>query len=101
MADDPFDVWPAWPPPPVMPRPPELLFEFLRGHDRFTCELRFLGEWGVEAMFLKNEELFVGHRFDTRTIAAQWAESIRAVIEKRRDALKHERRRSCYHLPRG
>ena len=70
MTDDPYALWPAWPPP-VVPRPPELLFEFLREHDRFRCELRYRGEWGVEAMLLRNEELFIAHRFDTRELAAQ------------------------------
>jgi hypothetical protein len=32
----------------------ECLFEFLRGHDRFRCELRDHGQWGVEAQFYQN-----------------------------------------------
>jgi len=71
MTDDPFGIWLAWPPPIVL-RPPERLFEFLHDHDRFRCELRYQGEWGVEAMWLRNEELFIAHRFDTPTLAAHW-----------------------------
>ena len=37
---------------------------------------------GLEALFLRNGEWFVGHRFDTRALATQWAETMRAVIEK-------------------
>ena len=81
MTNDPLHLWPEWPPP-VVPRGPELLFEFLREHDRFSCELRYKGEWGVEALFLRNGEWFVGHRFDTRVLAMQWAETMRTVIEK-------------------
>jgi hypothetical protein len=29
-------------------------------------ELRYHGEWGVEAQFLKNEELLIGRRIDLR-----------------------------------
>lgn len=81
MADDPFDVWPTWPPPVVLRRP-ELLFELLRDHGRFSCELRYPDKWGVEAMVLLNDQLFVEHRFDTREQAMQWAETMRTVIEK-------------------
>jgi hypothetical protein len=44
------------PAPPRQPKPGELLFEFLHGHDRILCELRDDGEvGGVEAQFLRNE----------------------------------------------
>jgi len=35
-------------PAPRAPQPGEPLFAFLRGHDRFTCELRDHGRYGVE-----------------------------------------------------
>jgi hypothetical protein len=38
------------------PHPGERLFEFVRGHDRFACELRYHGKYGVEAQLLKNGE---------------------------------------------
>jgi hypothetical protein len=66
------------------------LFEFLRGHDRFLCELRDHGEtYGIEAQFYQNEEFIQGRRFDrsmdpTRTpreMALSWAEAERKAIE--------------------
>lgn len=56
MTGDPFTT-PGRVTPPRVARPGEPLFEFLRGHDRFLCELRYHGEWRVEAQFFKNEEL--------------------------------------------
>ena len=88
---------PDWYKPHRPPTPPrqaqrgEKLFEFLRGHDRFLCELRDHGEpYGVEAQFWQNEEFLYGRRFDrrmdpTRTpreLAVQWAEEERKAIEK-------------------
>jgi hypothetical protein len=45
--------------PPLQPtlKPGEPLFEFLRGHDRFLCELRDHATYGVEAQFYQNEEV--------------------------------------------
>ena len=80
--------------PPVPPRqaqPGERLFEFLRGHDRFLCELGDHGDpYGVEGQFYQNEEFMIGRRFDrrmdpTRTpraMAIAWAEAERTAIEK-------------------
>jgi hypothetical protein len=48
----------------------ERLFEFLRGHDRFRCELRDHGQWGVEAQINKNEEFLFSYRLETREMAA-------------------------------
>jgi hypothetical protein len=53
----------------------------MRDHDRFACELRYHGEWGVEAQFLKNEELLIGRRFDLREQAVRWAEEMRTALE--------------------
>jgi hypothetical protein len=69
------------------------LFEFYRerDHSRWRCELRDHGEpYGVEAQFLRNEELFEAHTFpqrldQTRTpreMAIAWAEEERRHIEK-------------------
>ncbi len=75
--------------PPRRASPGELLFEFLRGHDRFLCELRDHGEtYGIEAQFYQNEEFLLGRRFErrmdpTRTpreMAIAWAEQERAAI---------------------
>lgn len=79
--------------PPAAPRrgePGELLFECLRGHDRFRFELRDHGEvYGVEAQIYQNEEFLIGRRFDrrmdqTRTpreLAIAWAEEERRALD--------------------
>jgi hypothetical protein len=41
-----------------------LLFEFGRGSDRFRCELRDHGRYGVEARVLLNGEFLHSRRFD-------------------------------------
>jgi hypothetical protein len=82
MPDEPFYAPNAKPLPPRLARPGEPLFSFMRDHDRFACELRYHGEWGVEAQFLKNEELLIGRRFDLREQAVRWAEEMRTALEK-------------------
>ncbi len=80
------------PTPPRQPQPGESLFAFVRGHDRFTCELRDHGEHGVEAQFFQNEEFLISRLFDqrmdsTRTpreLATAWAEQERQAIERDR-----------------
>jgi hypothetical protein len=46
--------------------PRERLFEFLRGHDRFLCELHDDGPHGVTAQFFEYEDLLCSRRFGTR-----------------------------------
>lgn len=65
----------------------ELLFEFLRGHDRFRVELRDHGRYGIEAQFLRNEEFYYSRRFEDLTgninakaLAMAWAESERTAL---------------------
>ena len=70
------------PRPPRQRQPGEQLFAFLRGHDRFLCELRDDGEHGVDAQFWVNEEFLYSQRFNARPIAITWATSQRAAIEK-------------------
>jgi hypothetical protein len=82
MTDDPFYAPNRTPSPPGQPQPGERLFEFFRGHDRFRCELRDNGDFGIEAQFFENEELFFSRRFETRALAVQWAEEERKAIEK-------------------
>ena len=41
-------LWNSPRPPARQPQPGEPLFEFLRGHDGFLCELRDHGPYGVE-----------------------------------------------------
>jgi hypothetical protein len=69
------------PPPPRQRQPGEQLFEFLRGHDRFLCELRE-DPHGIDAQFWLNEEFLCSRRLDTRALAIQWANSLRADYEK-------------------
>jgi hypothetical protein len=54
MADDKPPFYAPHQPPRIArePKTGELLFEFLRGHDRFMCELFDLGEYGVERAVL-------------------------------------------------
>ena len=65
------------------PRPgvPEPLFEFQRGRKVIACELRYHGAYGVEAAFLDAGELFYSWLFETRDMAARWAEVERSVME--------------------
>jgi hypothetical protein len=65
-----------------------------RCYDRFLCELRDHGVYGIEAQFWKNEEFFYGRRFDpaldasrpSRELAVQWAMEERKSIEVESDA---------------
>ena len=82
MSDEPYYAPNAKPLPPRVARPGEPLFSFMRDHDRFACELRYHGEWGVEAQFLKNEELLVSRCFDLRPQVVRWAEEMRTALEK-------------------
>jgi hypothetical protein len=89
MSDEPFTTPNRPPAPPRQPRPGERLFEFLRGHDRFLCELRDHGDpFGVEAQFYQNEEFLISRRFEPRmdptrtprTMAIAWAEEERSAL---------------------
>jgi hypothetical protein len=60
----------------------EILWILHKGLDIYTCELRYQGEFGLEALILKNAELLVSHRFNTRDFAVNWAELERQHIEK-------------------
>jgi hypothetical protein len=74
MSDTPQDdrsqlLHTARPAAPRQPKRGERLFEFYResDHSRWLCELRDHGKaYGVEAQFFKNEEFFMGRRFDPR-----------------------------------
>ena len=79
--NDPFDL-DHWPPLPPKPQPTrEVLFEFRKDHRAFSCELRYHGEYGVEAVFLEDGALFYSHRFPTKAEAVLWAEIERCAIE--------------------
>lgn len=91
MSDEqPFYAPDLKPAPPRQPQPGELLFEFLVGHNRWLCELRDHGQYGVEAQFWKNEEFTFSRRFDDRldrtrpprALAIAWAEEERRALER-------------------
>jgi hypothetical protein len=52
------------------PHAPEPLWELRKNHHTYSCELKFRNEWGI----LRDDELIMGRRFDTRAQAVQWAE---------------------------
>jgi hypothetical protein len=51
-------------------------------HKLFTCELKYHGEFGVEAQIFEDGWLLVGRRFDTRALAANWAMLEKEDLEK-------------------
>ena len=73
VSDDEL-LWTHQAPPMPKRRPGELLFALTRGDHRIACELRYHGEYGVEAQFSRDGELIIGRRFDTRAQAVQCAE---------------------------
>jgi hypothetical protein len=71
-TDTSWMLWNAQPPKLPRPRPGEPLFTLVKDHRRTICELRYHGEYGVEAQFLETGELAFSRRFDTAQ-AVQWA----------------------------
>jgi hypothetical protein len=57
--------------PAVKPRPNEKLWEVWARHKLLSCELKYHGEFGVEARIFENAELLVGYRHQTRALAVQ------------------------------
>ena len=76
VPDDPFYL-PNRPLPARKPRPAELLWTVRKDAHELACELRYHGEYGVEAQLLKDGDLLIARRFDTRALAIQWAEGER------------------------
>jgi hypothetical protein len=68
--------------PRTKPRPNERLWEVWARHKLFSCELKYHGEFGVEARIFENAELLVGYRHQTRALAVQRAERQKEDIEK-------------------
>jgi hypothetical protein len=64
-----------------IPRPGEGIWQVRHNHALWSCELRDHSPWGVEAQILRDNELVIGRRFDTRELAIQWAELERCDIE--------------------
>jgi hypothetical protein len=49
----------------------------------WSAELRYHGEYGVEAQILRNGELRIGRRFPLKEQAVRWAEAEKAHVGKR------------------
>ena len=86
MTDEPFYSPKAKPAPPREPKSGERLFAFSNGADRFACELRDHEEFGLEAQFLLNGELYIARTFREApaiapTLAIAWAERQRKAME--------------------
>jgi hypothetical protein len=83
MADEPF-YSPTYKPPPsrTLRRPGELLWTVHKVHVMWTCELKYDGEWGVEAMILRDDELVISQRFIFHEQASRWSEEQRRDIER-------------------
>jgi hypothetical protein len=80
MTDDPF-YRPGHRSAPPVPRPAERMWEVTRADGvSFACDLRYHGEFGVEAQILRDAELLIGRRFATRAEAVAWAETERAIV---------------------
>src|SRR5207249_4548893 len=82
MVDDPFYAPKAKPPPPCVPRAGESLWSVRVNGAMWEAELRYHGEYGVEAQLFNQGELVIGRRFDTRELAVQWASEERKAIER-------------------
>jgi hypothetical protein len=63
-------------------RPNEELWKVWAPHTLFACELKYQGEFGVEAQIFENGHLLVRRRFDTRALAVNWADEQRKDIRK-------------------
>jgi hypothetical protein len=72
-------LWNYKPPPPTKPREGEPVWTMTKGARHLTCELRYHGEYGVEALVLLDGELYVGRRFPTRAQALDEASAMHAA----------------------
>jgi hypothetical protein len=75
---EPALLWNYKPPPPVKPREGEPVWTMTKGAKRLICELRYHGEYGVEALMLLDGELHMGRRFPTRALAVDEASIMHA-----------------------
>ena len=53
----------------------------------WSAELRYHGEYGVEAQILRNGELSIGSRFPLKGQAVRWVEEERAPVGDRLEDL--------------
>ena len=82
MADDPFYAPNRKPPPPRVPWAGEPLWSVRVNGATWEAELRYHSEYGVDAQLLKQGELVIGRRVDTRELAVRWAAEERKAIER-------------------
>ena len=71
MTDEPFYSPNKAKAPVRVPRPGEPLWSLRQDGVAWEPELRYRGEWGIETQILRQGELVIGRRFDTRALAVQ------------------------------
>jgi hypothetical protein len=81
MADEPFYPPNVEPLPSIVPRPAEHLWSLRKCGVTWDAQLRYHGEYGVEAQILRQGELVIGRRFNMRAPAVEWADKERLAIE--------------------
>jgi hypothetical protein len=67
-------LWNSPQPRPCKPRPCDPLWSVRHNHHAYAAQLRYHGEYGVEAQILRDGDVLVGYRFQTRALAVLWAE---------------------------
>jgi hypothetical protein len=87
MADDSL-LWKHQPAPRCRSRPGELLWSIRKANVTWSAELRFHGEYGVEAQILRNGELTIGRRFPLKEQAVRWAEEEKAHAGERLEEME-------------
>jgi hypothetical protein len=69
--------------PTVPPTAGEPLWSVRKGDVTWSAELRYHGEYGVEAQILRNGELVIGRRFVLKEQAVKWAEAEKPLVGDR------------------
>jgi hypothetical protein len=80
MTDDSL-LWTHKPTPKCRPRPGEPLWSVQKGDVNWSAELRFHGEYRVEAQILRNGDLSIARTFVLRDLAVGWAKNERDRLE--------------------
>jgi hypothetical protein len=81
VSDDEL-LWNAPPPTRCKPAPAEHVWTMRVGHRIAECQLHSHGEYGWEARFNRDSDLFSGRRFELKAQALQWAELARQALER-------------------
>jgi hypothetical protein len=90
MNNEPFYKPDRKPAPVRLGKPGGRLFEFRKDVNHYVCELRNHGEWGTEAQFLLNGDLYIARTFQdqpdfglhARDLAVAWADQQRKAMER-------------------